>query len=280
MRKSLSICGLTRLEMEREEDSWLRYLLVHDFPRDFLQEESDQYSDSKDFLAFLKKPKIELLDRYEVDWDRKTDQLDRHEVDWNRNTDRSDRHEVPWDRETDQSVMKRNLGTWAVPNLDNLDHFPNPYANTEVKVKVHFLGLKKEYEKVQSRVNRQSRQRLTDGKVRIMVKAEAQITHIEVYVERAPMAAALSGDVTGRVPLRVKMGAQVINKHFLSVDLDSVYMSSQGTPVYKLSTVDADRRNRFRLVVTVFFIDGKGSRSFASPAFLLRSRRPERKKSF
>ena len=105
--------------------------------------ESDQYSDSKDFLAFLKKPKIELLDRYEVDWDRKTDQLDRHEVDWNRNTDRSDRHEVPWDRETDQSVMKRNLGTWAVPNLDNLDHFPNPYANTEVKVKVHFLGLKK-----------------------------------------------------------------------------------------------------------------------------------------
>lgn len=66
----------------------------------------------------------------------------------------------------------------------------------------------------------------------------------------------------------------------LSVDLDSVYMSSHGTPVYKLSTVDADRRNRFRLVVTVFFIDGKGSRSFVSPTFLLRSRRPERKKSY
>ena len=65
---------------------------------------------------------------------------------------------------------------------------------------------------MQSRVNRQSRQRLADGKVRIMVTADAQITHIKVWVERTPMAATLSGDVTGRVPLRVKMGAQVINK--------------------------------------------------------------------
>ena len=69
-----------------------------------------------------------------------------------------------------------------------------------------------EYEKVQSRVNRQSRQRLTDSKVRITVTADAQITDIEVYVERAPMAATLSGDVIGRVPLNVKMGAQVVDK--------------------------------------------------------------------
>ena len=61
-------------------------------------------------------------------------------------------------------------------------------------------------------MNRQSRQRLADSKVRIMVTADAQITNIQVYVERAPMAAALSGDVTGRVPLGVKMGTQVINK--------------------------------------------------------------------
>jgi len=155
-----------------------------------------------------------------------------------------------------------------------------PCIITQPKVKVHFLGLKKEYEKVQSRVNRQSRQRLAEGKVRMVVTADAQIAKIEVLVERAPMAAALSGDVTGRVPLKVKMGAQVGNKQYLSVDLDSVYMSDKGTPVYKLSTVDADRRNRFRLVVSLLFIDGDRSQSFASPTFLLRSRRPERKKSY
>lgn len=53
---------------------------------------------------------------------------------------------------------------------------------------------------------------MADGKVRIMIKTEAQIEHIGVCVERIPMAAALSGDVTGRVPLNVKLGAQMINK--------------------------------------------------------------------
>lgn len=65
---------------------------------------------------------------------------------------------------------------------------------------------------MQSRVNRQSRQRLAEGKVRMMVTADAPITEIDVLVERAPMAAALSGDVTGRVPLKVKMGQKVGNK--------------------------------------------------------------------
>lgn len=65
---------------------------------------------------------------------------------------------------------------------------------------------------MQSRVNRQSRQRLAEGKVRMVVTADSPITEIDVLVERAPMAAALSGDVTGRVPLKVKMGHQVGNK--------------------------------------------------------------------
>ena len=70
------------------------------------------------------------------------------------------------------------------------------------------------------------------------------------------------------------------SQQHLSVDLDSVYMSGKGTPVYKLSTVDADRRNRFRLIVSLLFIHGDRSQSFASPTFLLRSRRTERKKSY
>lgn len=84
--------------------------------------------------------------------------------------------------------------------------------NCTLKVLFAFFLFYQEYEKVQSRVNRQSRQRLADGKVRIMIKTEAQIEHIGVCVERIPMAAALSGDVTGRVPLNVKLGAQMINK--------------------------------------------------------------------
>ncbi|KAJ7365897.1 hypothetical protein OS493_002623 [Desmophyllum pertusum] len=233
--------------MEMDEDfwrcdSWLRFLLVEDFR---LHRESEWFSDSKDFpLSFpLKKPKLEVTDR---------------------------------DKELERQWIKEDPEDVSFPSKDVCS---TPCIPSDPNVKVHFLGFKKEYEKVQSRVNRQSRQRLADGKVRMMVTTDAQITQIEVRVERAPMAAALSGDVTGRVPLKVKMGAQVLNKQYLSVDLDSVYMSSKGTPVYKLSTVDADRRNRFRLVVTVLFIDGGRSQSFVSPTFLLRSRRSERKKS-
>ena len=46
----------------------------------------------------------------------------------------------------------------------------------------------------------------------MVVTADAPISQVDVLVERAPMAAALSGDVTGRVPLKVKMGPQVDNK--------------------------------------------------------------------
>lgn len=45
-----------------------------------------------------------------------------------------------------------------------------------------------------------------------MVTADAQIGNIEVQVERTPMATTLCGDVTGKVPLKVKMGSQNVNK--------------------------------------------------------------------
>lgn len=229
--------------MEMEEDYRCDFLSSCPLLEDILRD-TELYCDSKEFLSFpLTKLKVEVDQDYILDRPH---------------------------------YIRKDENECAFPIKDK---YSSLYITAEPNVKVHFLGLKKEYEKVQSRVNRQSRQRLTDGKVRIMVTADAQITAIEVHVERTPMATALCGDITGRVPLKVKMGGQVVNKQFLSVDLDSVYMSSNGTPVYKLSTVDADRRNRFRLVVTVKFIDGGFSRSFVSPAFLLRSRRPERKKS-
>ena len=71
----------------------------------------------------------------------------------------------------------------------------------EPKAKVEFQGLKKCYEKAQSRVNKISRQRVDSGKVRIMVTSEAQIQHIDVHVERAPKAAVLFGDSCGQVRL-------------------------------------------------------------------------------
>lgn len=234
--------------MDMEEDlncnhDWLRYLLADG---DYL-EEWGLCDESEDFLKFpLSKTKVEL---------NQEDMLVRPQC-------------IKEDEDEDDAVVPiRNT------------YFKPLFITREVEVKVHFLGLKKEYEKVQSRINRKSRQRLTDGKVRIMVTADAQIGNIEVQVERTPMATTLCGDVTGKVPLKVKMGSQNVNKQYLSVDLDSVYMSEKGTPVYKLSTVDAERRNQFRLVVTVQFIDGARSRSFVSPSFLLRSRRPERKSS-
>lgn len=255
MSSFLEFERLNFLQMEKTDghlrsDSWLRFLLSQDFSEDFLEQESRPNGESMDFLSFLKKQKADILDL-----------LPRE--------DKEDGKVWP--------IIKKDLGACALPILEKSS---KSQIVQEQKVNVHFLGLKKEYEKVQSRVNRQSRQRLTGSKVRIVVTTDAQIADVMVYVERAPMAAALCGDSTGRVPLKVKMGTQVVNKHHLSVDLDSVYMSPQGTPVYKLSTVDAERRNRFRLTVSTFFVDGKGSKTFVSPAFLLRSRRPERKKSF
>ena len=67
---------------------------------------------------------------------------------------------------------------------------------------------------------------------------------------------------------------QFSSQYFFTVDLESVYEShtKPGVPVYKLSTVDSERRNKFRLVVVVVLIDNARSKEFVSRPFLLRSR--------
>jgi hypothetical protein len=61
-----------------------------------------------------------------------------------------------------------------------------------------------------------------------------------------------------------------------SVDLDSVYEKNANTPVYKLSTVDPLRRNRFILVIRLTSTELKREQYFTSPTFLIRSRRPSK----
>ncbi|XP_032233948.1 uncharacterized protein LOC116616144 isoform X2 [Nematostella vectensis] len=146
--------------------------------------------------------------------------------------------------------------------------------------RVQFLNLKQVYLKAQSRVGRESKQRLIDSRVRMIATFHAQIQQIHVYVERAPESAMLCGDHTGRVPLTVKMGElATVDKQYFSVDLDSVYTSPQGMPVYKLSTVDADKRNRFRIVVIVVCLGDTKSTPHYSRPFLIRSRRSSRQGS-
>jgi hypothetical protein len=53
-----------------------------------------------------------------------------------------------------------------------------------------------------------------------------------------------------------------------------VYDTSDGTPIYKLATVDAERRNLFQLIAFLRFIDGTESGPFLSKPFLIRSRKP------
>ena len=43
-------------------------------------------------------------------------------------------------------------------------------------------------------------------------------------------------------------------------------------PVYQLAKVDLEKRNKFHLVVVLYFIDGSKSEEFVSPGFLLRSK--------
>ena len=77
--------------------------------------ESEQYRDSKDFLTFLKKPKLEIPDQHQVDQDKKPD----------RSFIRS---------------LERPGGCTLQPSPDK---FSNACITSEPKVKVHFLGLKK-----------------------------------------------------------------------------------------------------------------------------------------
>ena len=90
--------------------------------------------------------------------------------------------------------------------------FPWSLAINEPLAKVEFLGLRRVYEKAQSRVNKKSRQRVEKGRVRIMVTSDAQIQHIEVHVERIPKAASLFGDKCGEVRLKTNSEDQHVNK--------------------------------------------------------------------
>ncbi|EDO45539.1 predicted protein [Nematostella vectensis] len=148
--------------------------------------------------------------------------------------------------------------------------------------RVHFLNLRSVYEKVQCRKNKHSKQRITQAIVDMMVTYSAQIQRLEVYVERIPEAAKLCGDHNGQVPLKPRMDNIMLTEdyqshQYFSVDLDSIYESAAtGCPVYKLSTVDSDRRNRFRLVVYIVYLDGTRSNPTYSLSFLLRSKRTTR----
>ncbi|XP_068741119.1 uncharacterized protein [Montipora capricornis] len=149
----------------------------------------------------------------------------------------------------------------------------------EENIKVIFPDLKPMYLKIQSRANRLSRQRVENGKIKIQViSLGPQVLSIEVYVERTPDAAVLVGDKCGRVRLNSHPGRYYPNQkgqqHYFTVDLDSVYDSptNQGVPVYKLSTVDSERRNRFRLIVVVVLLGDIRSKEYISQAFRLRSR--------
>ena len=65
---------------------------------------------------------------------------------------------------------------------DCLATFPCPITASKPKprLKVQFLNLKQVYEKVQSRVNKQSKQRLSEARVRMVVSFDAQISEIKV----------------------------------------------------------------------------------------------------
>lgn len=145
----------------------------------------------------------------------------------------------------------------------------------DVEIRVDFPDLKLVYHKTQSRANRQSRQRVVKGKIKVRVLTQGhQVQTIEVYVERTPNAALLVGDKCGRVYLKSQPGPYFPNKYYFTIDLDSVYESPtrHGVPVYKLSTVDAERRNNFRLVVVVVLIGDHRSKEFISRPFRLRSK--------
>ena len=68
---------------------------------------------------------------------------------------------------------------------------------------VEFVDLNEIYEKVQSRAGGGSHQRVASGLINIKATSEGQLCGINVFVERMPEAAALCGDINGRIPLEV-----------------------------------------------------------------------------
>ena len=77
---------------------------------------------------------------------------------------------------------------------------------------MQFIDLNQVYHKAQSRVGRESRQRLVDARIRMLITFQAQIQGIQVFVERIPEAALLCNDFNGRVKLETKMGKLESNK--------------------------------------------------------------------
>lgn len=145
---------------------------------------------------------------------------------------------------------------------------------------VVFFNVQKCYEKVQCRKNKKSKQRVQGATINLRVATDAPISKVEVYVERLPKAAVLCGDNNGRVPLKLKMENLMYSDNYqrqdqyFSVDLDSVYHNPlTGSPVYKLSTVDSERRNRFWLLAYIVYANGRKSQPFYSEPFLLKSKR-------
>ena len=85
--------------------------------------------------------------------------------------------------------------------------FQSPWQPVEDDISVSFPDLKLVYQKTQSRANRQSKQRVENGKIKIRVNSSGpQVQSIEVHVERAPDAAVLVGDRCGRVFLKSQPG--------------------------------------------------------------------------
>ena len=153
------------------------------------------------------------------------------------------------------------------------DYYNNTIIRTPQSM-VEFLDLKDVYEKVQSRAGGGSHQRVSSGLINIRTTSEGQLCGVNVFVQRVPEAAELCGDSNGRIALEVNHEDYFKNQQIFSIDLDSVYDTPNGTPVYKLATVDAERRNLFQLVVFLKFIDGTESEAFTSKPFLMRSRKP------
>ncbi|XP_078376588.1 uncharacterized protein LOC144659922 isoform X2 [Oculina patagonica] len=149
---------------------------------------------------------------------------------------------------------------------------------------VRFITLEEKtvFDKVQSRSGGIAKQRVCDGRVQMEARSPvSQILRIRVWVYREPAAADLHRDGNGPVELKVEYGNQDIDKQLFSVDLDSVY-NGPIAPVYELAKVEMDKRNRFQLLVQLYF-PGNGVeeeiQQFYSKPFLMRSKPRSKSKS-
>ena len=94
------------------------------------------------------------------------------------NTIKYTKQKVALEEENRKSLVNREAST----NTDCPTTFCHPalVSRCDPRLKVQFLNLKHVYEKVQSRVNKQSKQRLSEGRVRMVVGFDAQISEIKV----------------------------------------------------------------------------------------------------